>query len=65
MTANKKKRNIIYKVCGVGMLAAFLILLFPAFPIKVWLTEAFALFFFGISFLTKAEIYPWLFCDPK
>ena len=47
------------------MLASFLILLLPAFPIKVWLTETFALFFFGISFLTKAEIYPWLFCDPR
>ena len=65
MTANKKIRNIIYKVSGVGMLASFLILLLPAFPIKVWLTETFALFFFGISFLTKAEIYPWLFCDPR
>ncbi len=65
MTANKRIRNIIYKISGVGMLASFLILLLPTFPIKVWLTEAFALFFFGISFLTKAEIYSWLFCDPR
>ena len=65
MTANKRIRNIIYKICGVGMLTSFLILLLPAFPIKVWLTETFALFFFGISFLTKAEIYSWLFCDPR
>ena len=65
MTKRKKIRNIIYKISGVGMLASFLILLLPAFPIKVWLTETFALFFFGISFLTKAEIYSWLFCDPR
>lgn len=63
MTRNKKIRNIIYKVCGVGMIASFLILLLPAFPIKVWLMETIALFFFGVSFLTKADIYPWLFCD--
>ena len=63
MTKKKKIRNIIYKVCGVGMVASFLIMLLPSFPIKVWLAEAIALFFFGISFLTKANIYPWLFCD--
>ena len=22
-------------------------------------------FFFGIAFLTKADVYPWLFCDSK
>lgn len=65
MTKRKKIRNIIYRVCGVGMLASFLILLLPSFRIQVWLTEAIALFFFAISFLTKADIYPWLACDPK
>ena len=63
MTKKKKIRNIIYRVCGVGMIASFLILLLPPFYIKVWLVEAIALFFFGISFLTKADIYPWLACD--
>ena len=63
MTKKKKIRNIIYRVCGVGMIASFLIVLLPSFYIKVWLTEAIALFFFAISFLTKADIYPWLFCD--
>ena len=63
MTKKKKARNIIYRVCGVGMLASFLILLLPDFRIKVWLTEAVALSFFGISFLTKADIFPFLFCD--
>ncbi len=63
MTKKKRIRNIIYIVCGVGMIASFLILLLPYFYIQVWLVETVALFFFGISFLTKADIYPWLFCD--
>lgn len=63
MSNKKKIRNIIYRVCGVGMLASFLLLLLPSFYIKIWLVETIALFFFGVSFLTKADIYPWLFCD--
>lgn len=62
-TKKKKIRNIIYRVSGIGMIASFLILLLPSFHIKVWLMETIALFFFAISFLTKADIYPWLFCD--
>jgi hypothetical protein len=27
--------------------------------------EAVALFFFGVSFLTKADAFPFLFCDTK
>lgn len=64
-TENKKKRNIIYRVCGIGMVASFLILLLPHFYIKVWLMETIALTFFGVSFLTKANTYAWLFCDTK
>ena len=63
ITGNKKIRNTIYRVCGIGMVASFLILLLPNFSCKVWLMETIALFFFGVSFLTKADIYPWLFCD--
>ena len=63
MTKNKKIRNIIYRVCGVGMIASFAMLLLPYFHIQIWLMETIALFFFGVSFLTKADIYPWLFCD--
>ena len=63
MTKKKRVRNIIYRVCGVGMLASFLLLLIPNFTIKLWLVETIALFFFGVSFLTKADIYPWLACD--
>lgn len=63
MTKKKKIRNAIYIICGIGMIGSFLILLLPYFHIKVWLMETVALFFFAISFLTKADIYPWLFCD--
>lgn len=62
ITPKKTKRNIIFQVCGIGMVASFTIILLPI-PCKMWVTEAVALFFFGISFLTKANIYPWLFCD--
>lgn len=62
-TKKKRIRDVIYRICGVGMIAAFAIMLLPRFPSRVWLTETVALFFFGISFLTKADIYPWLFCD--
>ena len=63
MTKKKKVRNIIYRICGIGMIASFLIMLLPEFNTQVWLTETIALFFFAISFLTKADIYPWLACD--
>ena len=66
MTENKKKRNIIFRVCGIGMIVSFLTII----PISifnwwggVWLVEAIALAFFGISWLTKANCYPWLFAD--
>lgn len=62
VTPKKSKRNIIFRVCGVGMVVSFAIVLIPI-PCNMWITEAVALFFFGISFLTKANIYPWLFCD--
>lgn len=63
MTKKKKIRNVVYRICGVGMISSFLLLLLPDFYVKVWLVETVALFFFGVSFLTKADIYPWLFCD--
>lgn len=65
MTKRKKIRNIIFRVCGVGMLASFLILVLPSFYIQVWLTEAIALFFFGISWLTKSQAYRWLAADKE
>jgi hypothetical protein len=65
MTKHKKIRNVIYRICGVGMIASFLLLLLPEFYIQIWLIEAIALFFFGVSWLTKADYYPWLFADKK
>jgi len=66
ITTNKKKRNIIYRVCACGMLGSFTLFLLPDFSFKVWLIEAIALFFFGISYMTKADRYKWLFADtPK
>lgn len=66
LTENKKKRNKIYKICGIGMIVSF-ILIIPITIFKiwggVWIVEAIALAFFGISWLTKSDIYPWLFCD--
>lgn len=68
MTENKKKRNVIFRVCGVGMIASFLAII-PISIFKwwggIWIVEAIALAFFGISWLTKADCYPWLFADKK
>ena len=47
------------------MLASFALLLLPYFYIQTWLVETVALLFFGISWLTKADYYPWLFADKK
>jgi hypothetical protein len=65
MTKNKKRRNIIFIICGIGMLASFSILLLPPFRIRIWLVETIALTFFGISWLTKANCIPFLFADKK
>ena len=65
MTRQKKARNVIYRVCGVGMVASFLIMLLPEFHIQIWLVETIALFFFGVSWLTKSNAYKILFADKK
>ena len=66
MTKQKKIRNIIYRVCGIGMVASFLLLLLPnTVTFKIWLVEAIALLFFGISWLTKSSAYKWLAADPE
>ena len=64
ISPRKRARNIIFIVCGIGMIASFALILLPI-PRKMWITEAVALFFFGVSFLTKANIFPFLFCDNK
>lgn len=66
VTEQKKKRNIIFRICGIGMIGSF-VLLIPLTLLNVsfatWLIEAIALMFFGISWLTKAQCYSWLFKD--
>lgn len=64
MTRNKKIRNIIYYICGGGMLASLVGTFFVrGFYAGTWWVEAIALMFFGIAFLTKADVFPFLFCD--
>ena len=66
MTPEKKKRNIIFRVCGIGMVASFLLLI-PLSKVDcgIWIVEAIALSFFGVSWLTKSQCYSWLFKDKK
>ena len=66
LTAEKKKRNIIFRVCGIGMVASFALLiplLLLNIPCSIWIVEAIALMFFGLSWLTKSQCYTWLFKD--
>lgn len=64
VTKNKQIRNWIYRVCGIGMLGSFLLLLFRSSPNHptnlVWLVEMIALTFFGISWLVKSSAVPLL-----
>lgn len=67
-TVEKKRRNIIFRVCGIGMIASFALLI-PLLLCKIacaiWIVEAIALMFFGISWLTKSQCYTWLFKDKE
>lgn len=64
MTKQKKIKNIIYRVCGIGMLASFLLMLLNFFdwaPYNLtWIVEAIALFFFGVSWIVKSDAIPFL-----
>ena len=61
MTDRKKTRNIVYRVCGVGMLVAMILLVVPVdFPAKIWQMETVALTFFACSWLTKGGAFPFL-----
>ena len=53
-TRQKKMRNIIYKICGIGMIVSLSMVALPfSFPAKTFIVEALALTFFGISWLVK------------
>lgn len=65
VTKQKKIKNIIYRVCGIGMLASFalfLLNLIPGFDCYnlTWIIEAIALFFFGTSWIVKSDAFPFL-----
>lgn len=55
-TRNKHIKNIIFKICGIGMLASLALMVIPVeFFAKTFIVEAIALTFFGISWLVKGE----------
>lgn len=61
VTDKKKIRNIVYVVCGIGMLCAMVLMPLPIhFPAKTWWVEMIALTFFGISWLTKGGAFKFL-----
>lgn len=69
-TPNKKKRNIIFRVCGIGMIVSFVLLPLASFgilniPHVIWVIEFIALQFFGVSWITKANCIPFLFADKE
>lgn len=65
MTKQKKIKNIIYRVCGIGMLLSFALLLLNLIPNVyiynlTWIVETIALFFFGVSWIIKSDAIPFL-----
>ena len=57
-TKQKRIKNIIYRVCGIGMLCALVLIPLPIqFFAKIFIVEAIALTFFGVSWLVKGEIF--------
>lgn len=67
-TPEKLKRNIIFRVCGIGMIVSFVALPFAVMgliniPHIIWWIEMVALSFFGVSWLTKANCIRILCAD--
>ena len=65
ITPQKKIKNIIYRICGIGMMASFLLFLLNFIPNfecynLTWIIEAIALFFFGTSWIVKSDAFPFL-----
>ncbi|MBP5259832.1 MAG: hypothetical protein J6Z12_04275 [Paludibacteraceae bacterium] len=57
-TPEKKKRNLVYRICAIGMVLSMIVLAVPVdIPHKIFWVEAVALSFFGISWLTKGEFW--------
>ena len=63
-TRNKKIKNIIFRVCAIGMICALVLMPLPIkFFAKTFIIEAIALTFFGVSWLVKGEIFGLLSDD--
>ncbi len=64
ITPRKRIRNIIYRVCGIGMLAmelAFAVIMLCGAPqYLIMIVEIVLLHLFGISWLVKGEAFPFL-----
>ena len=61
VTDKKKIRNVIYRVCGIGMLCVMALMVIPVkFIAKTFIVEMFALFFFSISWLVKGGAFGFL-----
>jgi len=64
MTDRKKKRNLIYRICGIGMIAfelAFVVISLCNAPgYTIMLIEIILLHLFGLSWLVKGEAFPFL-----
>lgn len=65
ITPQKKIKNVIYRICGIGMLASFLLFLLNFIPNfecynLTWIIEAIALFFFGASWIVKSDAFSFL-----
>ena len=61
ITWQKVIKNFIYRVCGIGMIGSFalmLLKLIPGFDMYnlTWIVEAIALFFFGVSWIVKSDV---------
>jgi hypothetical protein len=56
-TKEKKIRNLIYRICGIGMIGSFLLMLMPHFFARTFIVETIALTFFGISWLVKGQAF--------
>jgi hypothetical protein len=63
-SSKKHIKNIIFKVCGIGMLCALALMVIPVeFFAKTFIVEAIALTFFGVSWLVKGEAFGFLSDD--
>ncbi|MBO7692061.1 MAG: hypothetical protein J6T10_05415, partial [Methanobrevibacter sp.] len=61
----KQIKNIIYRVCGIGMIGSFLLMLLDVIPgVNIynltWIVETIALTFFGVSWIVKSDSVPML-----